>query len=91
MGELVTVTAGASTAPDLDDTDLTGLDAWWRATAWLEGRFHLAADVIDRVPGLRMRHAALRQHLLDERRRCRAHTRAAGEDAPDVRDWCWPA
>jgi xylulose-5-phosphate/fructose-6-phosphate phosphoketolase len=54
-------------------------------------RFHLVADVIDRVPGYAVRHAALRQHMLDERRRCRDHTRAAGEDAPDVRDWSWPA
>jgi xylulose-5-phosphate/fructose-6-phosphate phosphoketolase len=53
-------------------------------------RFQLAADVIDRVPGLAVRHAALRQHLMDERLRCRAHTRASGEDAPDVRDWSWP-
>jgi xylulose-5-phosphate/fructose-6-phosphate phosphoketolase len=54
-------------------------------------RFHLAADVIDRVPGLAVRHAALRQRLLDERLRCRAYTRSTGEDAPDVRDWTWSA
>jgi xylulose-5-phosphate/fructose-6-phosphate phosphoketolase len=53
-------------------------------------RFHLVADVIDRVPGLGVRHAALRQHMLDERLRCREHTRRTGEDAPDVRDWAWP-
>jgi xylulose-5-phosphate/fructose-6-phosphate phosphoketolase len=52
-------------------------------------RFHLVADVIDRVPALAVRHAALRQHMLDERLRCRAHTRAHGEDAPDIRDWMW--
>ncbi|MFC4950744.1 phosphoketolase [Pseudonocardia sp. GCM10023141] len=52
-------------------------------------RFHLAADVIDRVPGLAVRHAALRQHLLDERLRCRAYTRSTGEDAPDIRSWAW--
>jgi xylulose-5-phosphate/fructose-6-phosphate phosphoketolase len=52
-------------------------------------RFHLAADVIDRVPALAVRHAALRQRLLDERLRCRAHTRATGEDAPDIRAWRW--
>jgi xylulose-5-phosphate/fructose-6-phosphate phosphoketolase len=52
-------------------------------------RFHLVADVIDRVPTLGTRYAALRQHMLDERLRCRAHTRATGEDAPDVRDWTW--
>ncbi|MGI5132798.1 phosphoketolase family protein [Pseudonocardia sp. CA-107938] len=53
-------------------------------------RFHLVADVIDRVPGLGARRAALRQHMLDERLRCRDHTRRTGEDAPDVRDWVWP-
>jgi xylulose-5-phosphate/fructose-6-phosphate phosphoketolase len=53
-------------------------------------RFHLVADVIDRVPGLGTRHAALRQQMLDERLRCREHTRRTGEDAPDVRDWEWP-
>ncbi|GAA5115214.1 phosphoketolase family protein [Pseudonocardia adelaidensis] len=53
-------------------------------------RFHLVADVIDRVPGLGTRHAALRQHMLDERLRCREHTRRTGEDPPDVRDWEWP-
>jgi xylulose-5-phosphate/fructose-6-phosphate phosphoketolase len=52
-------------------------------------RFHLVADVIDRVPGYAVTHAAMRQQMLDERRRCRAHTRATGEDAPDVRDWAW--
>ncbi len=54
-------------------------------------RFHLAVDVIDRVPGLAVRHAPLRQHLLDERLRCRDHTRRFGEDAPDVTGWSWPA
>ncbi|MCX6462515.1 MAG: phosphoketolase family protein [Pseudonocardiales bacterium] len=54
-------------------------------------RFHLVVDVLDRVPGLAVRHPALRQHMLDERLRCRRHTRLHGEDAPDVRDWVWPA
>jgi xylulose-5-phosphate/fructose-6-phosphate phosphoketolase len=53
-------------------------------------RFHLVVDVIDRVPGLAVKHAALRQFMLDERLRCRRHTRLHGEDAPDVRDWVWP-
>ncbi|MDQ3886693.1 MAG: phosphoketolase family protein [Actinomycetota bacterium] len=53
-------------------------------------RFHLVADVIDRVPGLGVRHAALRQRILDERLRCREYTRRFGEDAPDVADWVWP-
>ena len=53
-------------------------------------RFHLVIDVIDRVPGLAVPHAGLRQHMVDERLRCRQHTRQYGEDAPDVADWVWP-
>jgi xylulose-5-phosphate/fructose-6-phosphate phosphoketolase len=53
-------------------------------------RFRLVVDVIDRVPGLAVRQAGLRQFMLDERLRCRRHTRLHGEDAPDVRDWVWP-
>jgi xylulose-5-phosphate/fructose-6-phosphate phosphoketolase len=53
-------------------------------------RFHLVMDVIDRVPGLATRAAALRQHMGDERLRHRAYTRQVGDDAPDVRDWVWP-
>ena len=53
-------------------------------------RFHLVIDVIDRVPGLAVPHADLRQHMVDERLRCRQHTRQYGEDAPDVADWVWP-
>ncbi|HEY7693430.1 MAG TPA: phosphoketolase family protein [Gaiellaceae bacterium] len=53
-------------------------------------RFHLAVDVIDRVPGLASRAAHVRQDLEDERLRCRAWTREHGEDRPDVRDWVWP-
>jgi xylulose-5-phosphate/fructose-6-phosphate phosphoketolase len=52
-------------------------------------RFHLVTDVIDRVPGLAQRAAALRQHMADERLRHRAYTRQVGDDAPDVRDWVW--
>jgi xylulose-5-phosphate/fructose-6-phosphate phosphoketolase len=52
-------------------------------------RFHLAVDVLDRVPGLGARHTALRQFLLDERLRCRRHTRDHGEDAPDILGWRW--
>jgi xylulose-5-phosphate/fructose-6-phosphate phosphoketolase len=54
-------------------------------------RFHLVMDVIDRVPGLTVRHAALRQQMADERLACRAWTRRFGEDRPDVRDWVWAA
>jgi xylulose-5-phosphate/fructose-6-phosphate phosphoketolase len=53
-------------------------------------RFHLVMDVIDRVPGLAQRAAALRQHMSDQRLRHQAYTRRVGDDAPDVRDWVWP-
>jgi xylulose-5-phosphate/fructose-6-phosphate phosphoketolase len=53
-------------------------------------RFHLVMDVIDRVPGLGERAAHLRQEMVDERLRHRAHTRETGDDSPDVRDWTWP-
>jgi len=53
-------------------------------------RFHLVMDVIDRVPGLGTRAAALRQHMADERLRHRAYTREHGDDPADVRDWAWP-
>ncbi|MFI6884243.1 phosphoketolase [Streptosporangium canum] len=53
-------------------------------------RFHLVMDVIDRVPGLGSRSAHLRQQMVDERLRARAHTREYGEDPAEIRDWTWP-
>jgi xylulose-5-phosphate/fructose-6-phosphate phosphoketolase len=53
-------------------------------------RFHLVIDVIDRVPGLGERCAHLRQHMVDERLRHRAYTRAHGDDPPELRNWSWP-
>ena len=53
-------------------------------------RFHLVMDVIDRVPGLGTTAAAVRQRMVDERLRHRDHTRAVGDDSPDVRDWVLP-
>jgi xylulose-5-phosphate/fructose-6-phosphate phosphoketolase len=53
-------------------------------------RFHLVMDVIDRVPGLGTRAAALRQQMVDTRLRARRWTREHGEDLPEVRDWVWP-
>jgi xylulose-5-phosphate/fructose-6-phosphate phosphoketolase len=47
-------------------------------------------DVIDRVPGLAPCAGHLRQQMTDERIKCRAYTRAHGEDAPEIRDWVWP-
>src|SRR5262249_17233747 len=52
-------------------------------------RFHLAEDVIDRVPRLAARAAyakqALRDILLDHRQYIREH----GEDIPAIREWTW--
>ncbi|GAA1588637.1 phosphoketolase family protein [Kribbella sancticallisti] len=52
-------------------------------------RFHLAMDVIDRVPSLQSRAVSVRQHLADQRTRHRAHVTTYGEDLPEVRDWRW--
>jgi len=52
-------------------------------------RYHLAIDVLDRVPGLAAREAGLRQHLGDTRLRARQWTREYGEDMPEVADWVW--
>jgi xylulose-5-phosphate/fructose-6-phosphate phosphoketolase len=53
-------------------------------------RFHLAIDVIDRVPGLPNSAGTLRQELEDRRLRARAYTREHGEDDPEISDWTWP-
>ncbi|MEO6955819.1 MAG: phosphoketolase family protein [Antricoccus sp.] len=52
-------------------------------------RYHLVLDVLDRVPGLASREAALRQEMQDARLIARAYTRAHGEDHPDVAGWAW--
>jgi xylulose-5-phosphate/fructose-6-phosphate phosphoketolase len=52
-------------------------------------RFHLVIDVIDRVPGLSARAGHVRQLMVDRRLQARAHTRAEGEDPPEIRDWTW--
>jgi xylulose-5-phosphate/fructose-6-phosphate phosphoketolase len=54
-------------------------------------RFHLVLDVIDRVPGLGVKAAALRQQMVDERVRAHSHAREHGEDAPEIADWTWPS
>jgi xylulose-5-phosphate/fructose-6-phosphate phosphoketolase len=53
-------------------------------------RFHLAIDVIDRVPGLANSAGPLRQELEDRRLRARAYTREHGEDDPEIGGWTWP-
>ncbi len=53
-------------------------------------RFHLVIDVIDRVPGLEVPSAALRQQMVDARLEARRYTREHGEDPPHITDWSWP-
>jgi xylulose-5-phosphate/fructose-6-phosphate phosphoketolase len=53
-------------------------------------RFQLVIDVIDRVEGLEVRAAHLRQAMVDARLRHREYTREFGEDSADIRDWVWP-
>jgi xylulose-5-phosphate/fructose-6-phosphate phosphoketolase len=53
-------------------------------------RFHLVMDVIDRVPGLGVKVAGVRQNMVDARTRHAEYVRAHGEDMPEVRDWTWP-
>ena len=52
-------------------------------------RYHLVIDVLDRVPGLAEREAALRQDMQDARLRARNYTRQFGEDIPEVAEWAW--
>ena len=53
-------------------------------------RFHLAIDVIDRLPKLAGKADHLRQELVDTRLRAQAYGREHGEDPPEIRDWTWP-
>ncbi len=52
-------------------------------------RFRLAMDVIDRVPGLAVQAAAIRQSLADARLRHHDWIREHGTDLPEVADWAW--
>ncbi|WP_448317109.1 phosphoketolase family protein [Streptomyces sp. CO7] len=52
-------------------------------------RYRLVMDVIDRVPGLAVRAAAVRQAMADVRARHHLHIRATGVDLPEVAEWSW--
>ena len=52
-------------------------------------RYHLAIDVIDRVPSLGYRAAHLKQTLRDKLTAHSLYIRENGEDLPEVRDWKW--
>ncbi|SED84639.1 xylulose-5-phosphate/fructose-6-phosphate phosphoketolase [Streptomyces sp. Ag109_O5-10] len=54
-------------------------------------RYRLVMDVIDRVPGLAVRAAAVRRPTADARTRHRAWIREHGTDLPEVADRTWNA
>jgi xylulose-5-phosphate/fructose-6-phosphate phosphoketolase len=52
-------------------------------------RFHLFADVIDRVPALAPEAAHLKQMIRDRLIEHKQHIRRYGQDMPEIRDWKW--
>jgi xylulose-5-phosphate/fructose-6-phosphate phosphoketolase len=53
-------------------------------------RFHLAMDVIERVPGLAAKAAHVEQHLRKKLIDHRAYVDQHGEDMPEIQNWRWP-
>ncbi len=52
-------------------------------------RFHLVADVVDRVPRLRQRAAYVKQYVRDRLIEHKQYIRTYGEDMPEIREWKW--
>ncbi|MBF2079524.1 MAG: phosphoketolase family protein [Synechococcales cyanobacterium T60_A2020_003] len=53
-------------------------------------RFSIAIDVIDRVPGLKVAGAHVKEMLKDEQISCRQYAFTHGIDRPDIVSWKWP-
>jgi len=53
-------------------------------------RFHLAIDVIDRVPNLGPTAAHVKQRFHDRLIEHREYIRRHGEDMPEIANWSWP-
>jgi xylulose-5-phosphate/fructose-6-phosphate phosphoketolase len=69
---------GTTTTP-FDMTVLNQLD-----------RFHLAGDVVDRVPRLQSINAHFKQLLRNKLVEHKLYIREHGDDLPEIRDWKWP-
>jgi xylulose-5-phosphate/fructose-6-phosphate phosphoketolase len=53
-------------------------------------RFHLAGDVVDRVPRLRNSAAHFKQWLREKLIEHQQYIVVHGDDMPEIRDWKWP-
>src|SRR5207245_5527055 len=53
-------------------------------------RYHLAGDVIDRVPGLAGRAVHVKQRIRDKLIDHRAYITEHGADMPSIQHWRWP-
>lgn len=52
-------------------------------------RFHLAADVIDRIPGLSVKAAYEKQWLFEKRIEHKQYIKQHGQDMPEILNWTW--
>jgi xylulose-5-phosphate/fructose-6-phosphate phosphoketolase len=52
-------------------------------------RFHLAEDVIDRVPALGPKAGYRKQEIRDRLLEHKQYINRHGEDMPEIRDWKW--